>query len=362
MGAGGTPDYLSDKSHAYIAVSLGRSATHPIEAFVAKRERARREGRSPLPDLKALPSEKPADTGKTTAIPVPEGHVLVCAGVGGGTGRSGRTEWAKGYENAIGRALPLVPVPDLARVRAKLLAHFPQAEDAIQTILGQVSRGRYLRLDNPILIEGEPGAGKSMLVRILADALNVTLLRVDGTNDAGGSFGGTERRWYSAEPCRPFMAVARSGTANPMCLVEEADKAATRSEYGRLWDSLLLFTDRENSARFQDPCLQAELDLSHVMIVLTANRRDSLPGPLLDRLKIITLPAPRREHLPALAAAVLRDIASANGEDPRFIPPLAAFEIDALRRRWAGGSVRRLRRAVEAVLRAREHSRTQVLQ
>ncbi|MGA0594278.1 AAA family ATPase [Enterovirga sp. CN4-39] len=356
VGATGTPDHLSDKTHGYIAAVLGRVATQPIEAIATKRERARRDRRTSWPDLKQVPTEKSVEK-KPADAPVPEGHVLVCAGVGGSAGRHGRTEWGKGYEDAIGRPLPLVPVPDLARVQTELLADFPQAGDAIKVILGQVSRGRYLRLDNPILIEGEPGAGKSRFARRLAETLGVGLFRVDGTNDAGGSFGGTERRWYSAEPCRPFMAVARHRQANPMILIEESDKAAVRQDYGRLWDSILLFGERESSAHFQDPCLQAELDLSHVLIVLTANRRDGLPGPLLDRLKIVTFPAPGREHLPALAASVLREIATANGDDPRFIAPLAAFEIDALRRRWAGGSVRRLRRAVEAVLRARDSQR-----
>ena len=51
------------------------------------------------------------------------------------------------------------------------------------------------------------------------------------------------RRWYSAEPCHPFLAVAQGKSANPMVLIDEIEKAATRSDYGRLWDCLLGFLE-----------------------------------------------------------------------------------------------------------------------
>jgi hypothetical protein len=83
---------------------------------------------------------------------------------------------------------------------------------------------------------------------------------------------------------------------------------------------------------------------------------DPLPGPLLDRLKTVPFPEPGPEHLGPLVTSILSDMARRRGEDPRFTAPLAAFEMDAVRQRWAGGSVRRLRRALEAVLRARQQA------
>jgi len=260
---------------------------------------------------------------------------------------------ARGFEHAIGKALRLVPTPSLPAVRERLLAEFCQAGRAVDAILGELVGKEFVRLP-PLVVVGPPGSGKSRFVRRLGEELGVGLLRVDATNDSGASFGGTERRWWSAEPCRAFMACARHAQANPLVLVDEVDKAPTRSEYGRIWDSMLQTLEPENAARFPDPCLQTDLDLSWVSFVCTANDAGKLPGPLLDRLRVVAFPAPGREHVEALSVALLADIARERGLDPAFLPPPDATELRALRHRWSGGSVRRLRRAVEAIVRVRD--------
>jgi ATP-dependent Lon protease len=87
-------------------------------------------------------------------------------------------------------------------------------------------------------------------------------------------FGGTDRRWDSAEPCHAFLAIAQGKIANPLVLIDEIEKAATRTDYGRLWDCLLGFLEPETNARYPDPALQTNLDLSQVSYVATANSVD----------------------------------------------------------------------------------------
>lgn len=111
--------------------------------------------------------------------------------------------------------------------------------------------------------------------------------------------------------------------------------------------------DPETACRFPDPSLQVELDLRRVTVACTVNDASRLPGPLLDRLRIVRFPEPKAEHLDALLPGVLTAIAADDGLDPRFVSPMDGMERAALRQRWRGGSVRRLRRAVEAVLRVR---------
>ena len=97
------------------------------------------------------------------------------------------------------------------------------------------------------------------------------------------------------------------------------------------------------------------LDLGHVSYVATANTLDPLPSPLRDRFRIVTFPKPGAEHLDALLAPVIVDLTAERGLDPRWaIERLAGFERDMVATHWKGGSVRKLRRVVEAVLRARE--------
>lgn len=201
---------------------------------------------------------------------------------------------------------------------------------------------------------GDPGGGKSRFARRIAELLGLSIWRTDASRSDGAAFGGTDRRWYSAEPCHPLLAIAQGKIANPVVLLDEIEKAGTRSDYGRLWDCLLGFLEPETSSRYPDPALQVSLDLSHVTYIATANRIDPLPGPIRDRFRVITFPKPSEDDLDALLPAVIADLAHERGLDRRWIAPLDATERAAVAVHWCGGSVRRLRRLIEAILRDRD--------
>jgi ATP-dependent Lon protease len=142
--------------------------------------------------------------------------------------------------------------------------------------------------------------------------------------------------------------------ANPLMLVDEIEKASTRRDYGRLWDSLLPMLEPETARAYPDPAFQASVDISHVSWLFTANDIAALPGPLLDRLRVIEMPAPTAADLEALLPPVLAGIAASQGLDPRFLTTLDSEEIAAVRRAWPGGSIRRLTRLVETVVATRK--------
>ena len=206
----------------------------------------------------------------------------------------------------------------------------------------------------PLLIVGKSGGGKSRFARQLGEVLNLTVWRTDASRSDGAAFGGTDRRWYSAEPCHPFLAIARGQMANPLVLVDEIEKAATRSDYGRLWDCLLGFLEAETNCRYPDPALQTSLDLSQVSYIATANSLDPLPSPIRDRFRIVTFPKPTAKDLDALLPAVIADLAKERGLDQSWVMSTDGIEREAIERHWSGGSVRRLRQIVEAILRERD--------
>jgi hypothetical protein len=111
----------------------------------------------------------------------------------------------------------------------------------------------------------------------------------------------------------PVLAVAQGKIANPLVLIDECEKAATRSDYGRLWNCLLGFLEPETRARNPDPALQTNLDLSHVSFVATANRLDPLPSPIRDRFRVVTFPKPSAGDRDALLPAVIADLAKDRG-------------------------------------------------
>ena len=86
---------------------------------------------------------------------------------------------------------------------------------------------------------------------------------------------------------------------------------------------------------------------------MTANNVTALSGPLRDRLRIVRLPQPSVEHLPASVRGIVAEVAQAGG-DRRWYPMLSDGELAVAEGLWRGGSVRRLRAIVERVLAYRE--------
>jgi ATP-dependent Lon protease len=120
------------------------------------------------------------------------------------------------FEGVINKAVPLVVPPPLEEVRKALLFEFPYAPNVIDTVLADLI-GRPTVLVRPILIWGEPGGGKSLLARRIAELLGVFCWRTDASR-SDAVFAGTDRRWSSAVPghrsrpsCQPDDPPGRVG-------------------------------------------------------------------------------------------------------------------------------------------------------
>jgi ATP-dependent Lon protease len=255
----------------------------------------------------------------------------------------------------INTQLPLTPVPPLQLVRQQLLAEFPYASAVIDFVLADLV-GRTTVKIRPLILVGRSAGGKSRFARALARVLKLHVSITDCARADGAAFGGTDRRWYTAEPCHPLLAIARGRSASPMIVLEDLEKAPTRSDYGRLWDCVASFLEIEMARAYPDPALQTNLDLSHVNYVATANRLEPLPSAIRDRFRVVTFPNPGSQHRDALIPIVMADLAAERNLDSRWVEPLADFEYNIVATHWKGGSIRRLRRTVEAVLNAREKS------
>jgi ATP-dependent Lon protease len=86
--------------------------------------------------------------------------------------------------------------------------------------------------------------------------------------------------------------------------------------------------------------------------IATANDEMLVPGPLRDRFRIVRIPMPTAEDLPALCRSLVADLARESGSDPLWAPHLHlnGEELYIAAELWRGGSIRRLRQIVSRIL------------
>ncbi len=214
----------------------------------------------------------------------------------------------------------------------------PLAEECpnFEEVLGDLRR--YLGLAHagdaglnvmPILLLGDPGVGKTHFAKRLANVMQTEceLISMNALS-AGFVITGSSASWKGAKCGKVAERLVRGQFANPVVVLDEVEKASGSTQSDPL-AALYQLLEPETARAFRDEFIDVEIDASQIFWVLTANRTEGIPVPLLNRMAVYEVPSPTPEQAAAIAqriyGALLRELKLA-----RMAPQLDASVLDKL--------------------------------
>lgn len=197
------------------------------------------------------------------------------------------------------------------RKLTELQMEAPYMAPFIDTVMHQLHTELLLKPDHParilpILLVGPPGVGKTYTVKRLSKSIGMESFQISLSNGREAfTLAGSPRGYSNAIIGDVASRIADAKSINPIIILDELDKA---SFYPRDCPSiigpLLQLLEPETASEFEDACLQATIDTSHINWIATANDITFIPEAILSRFHVIHASAPNAAEREAIVENV----------------------------------------------------------
>ncbi len=205
----------------------------------------------------------------------------------------------------------------------------------------------------PILcLYGPPGVGKTSLGHSIAESLGRKYVRISlgGMHDESEIRG--HRRTYIGAMCGRIMkSIIKSGSNNPVFILDEIDKVGGQSQNGDPQSAMLELLDPEQNIAFHDNYLDFDYDLSNVFFIATANNISNIPSALRDRMELIEVEGYLTEEKKEIAKRHLLPDALKVLSLPKPIKLSAAANEFLIERFTRESGVRQLQKLIQKLIR-----------
>ena len=157
---------------------------------------------------------------------------------------------------------------------------------------------------SPILLQGEPGLGKTLFVSELARLMALQFYEVSmATMTSSFALSGSNIQWSEGTVGFIASSLADSKTANPIFLIDEIDKASEDARYSPLSPFYSLL-EPHSARRFKDEALEIDIDASKIIWIATANDLSRIPDPILSRMRIINIERPDTNQMKEVVKSI----------------------------------------------------------